>query len=131
MAAEDNKALLKNMFAELAKGNGEALLDALDDDIAWTVIGSTSISKTYNGKQSVIEDFLGPFMEAVDGHTHITPQNFIADGDYVALQGQGEARMKSGVQYNNTYCWVYKFKNDKIISIVEYLDTELVRKALG
>ncbi len=131
MSAEDHKTMLKNMFAELANGNGEALLNALDDNIQWTVIGSTSLSKTYSGKQSVIEDFLGPFSEAIDGHIHITPENFIADGDYVALQGRGESRTKAGIDYNNTYCWVYRFKQGKIISIVEYLDTELVRKAFG
>jgi ketosteroid isomerase-like protein len=131
MGAEEHKAMLKNMFAELAKGNGEALLDALDDNIQWTVTGTTSISKTYNGKQEVIADFLGPFGEAIDGHIHITPDNFIADGDYVALQGRGESRTKTGVDYNNTYCWVYKFKDGKIVSIVEYLDTELVTKAFG
>jgi ketosteroid isomerase-like protein len=131
MGAEEHKAMLKNMFAEFAKGNGEALLDALDDNIQWTLTGTTSISKTYNGKQEVIEDFLGPIGELMDGHIHITPENFIADGDYVALQGRGEARTKAGVDYNNTYCWVYKFKDGKIISIVEYLDTELVTKAFG
>jgi ketosteroid isomerase-like protein len=131
MGATEHKAILKDMFAELAKGNGEALLDALDDNIQWTVTGTTSISKTYVGKQSIIEDFLGPFSAAIDGHIHITPENFIAEGDYVALQGRGESRTKAGVEYNNTYCWVYKFKDGKIISIVEYLDTELVRKAFG
>lgn len=131
MSAEANKTILKNMFAELAKGNGQALIDALDDDIEWTLTGTTSISKVYKGKQSVLEDFLGPFMEQIDGHTRITPENFIAEGDYVALQGRGEARTKSGIDYNNTYCWVYKFRDGKIISIVEYLDTELVRKAFG
>ena len=119
------------MFAELAKGNGEALLDALDDDIQWTLIGSTSLSRTYSGKQSVIDNFLGPFGETIDCHIHITPENFIADGEYVALQGRGESRTKSGVDYNNTYCWAYQFRNEKIVSITEYLDTELVRAAFG
>lgn len=131
MSAEEHKQMLKNMFVEIGKGNGEALLDALDDDIEWTLTGTTSISKTYKGKKAVVEDFLGPVMGAMDGHMHITPDNFIADGDYVALQGRGEATTKAGVEYNNTYCWVYKFKAGKIISIVEYLDTELVRKAFG
>ena len=131
MSAEANKTTLKNMFAELAKGNGQALVDALDDDIEWTLTGTTSISNVYKGKQSVLEDFLAPIMEQMDGHMEITPDNFIADGDYVALQGRGKARTKSGVDYNNTYCWVYKFRGGKIISIVEYLDTELVRKAFG
>jgi ketosteroid isomerase-like protein len=131
MSAEENKALLKNMFAELAKGNADALVDALDDDIEWTLTGTTSISNVYKGKKSVLEDFLGPVTGAIDGHISITPDNFIAEGDYIALQGRGEARTKSGVDYSNTYCWVYKFRNGKIISIVEYLDTELVTKAFG
>ncbi|MFT4561797.1 MAG: ketosteroid isomerase-like protein [Gammaproteobacteria bacterium] len=131
MSAEENKTLLKNMFAEFAKGNGDALVDAMHDDIEWTLTGTTSISNVYKGKKSVLEDFLGPVTAAVDGHMHITPENFIADGDYIALQGHGEARMKNGAEYNNTYCWVYKFKDGKIISVVEYLDTELVTKAFG
>jgi uncharacterized protein len=131
MGAAEHKATLQNMFAELAKGNGEALLDALDDKVQWTIIGTTSLSKTYDGKQDVIEGLLAPFGVAIDGHIQITPENYIAEGDYVALQGRGESRTKSGVDYNNSYCWVYKFRNGKIVSIVEYLDTELVRTAFG
>lgn len=131
MGAAEHKAILTNMFAELAKGNGDALLDALDDNVQWTIIGSTSLSGTYDGKRDAIERLLTPFSETIDGHIHITPENYIADGDYVALQGKGEARTKNGVDYNNTYCWVYKFQDGKIISIVEYLDTELVSKAFG
>ena len=131
MSAEKHKTILKNMFAELAKGNGEALLEALDDDIQWTLIGSTSLSKTYSGKQSVIEDFLGPFGETIDGHIHISPDNFIAEGEYVALQGRGEARTKAGVDYNNTYCWVITLRDGKFVEVIEYMDTELVTSVFG
>ena len=131
MAAQSNVEILKNMFAELANGNTEAFLSVLDDDIEWTLIGTTSISNTYRGKQSVIEDFLGPVMDKIDGHIHITPENFIADGDFVALQGHGKAATKAGGRYDNTYCWVYRFNDGKIASVTEYLDTELVRQVFG
>lgn len=132
MSASDNKQTIRNNFEQLALGNGAPLLDSLADDVQWTIIGKTVLSKTFNGKQDVIDGLLVPFREAlVDGHIHIHVDNLLADGDYVVVQGRGEAMTKRGVAYNNTYCWVYRFGNGKIKSITEYLDTELVTRAFG
>ena len=131
MSAQDNKQIIRNNFEQLAHGNGEPLVASLADDIQWTIIGQTVLSKTFVGKPAVLE-FLGDFREKlVDGHIHIRVDNLLADGDYVVAQGHGEAMTKRGVAYNNTYCWVYRFKDGKIGAITEYLDTELVTRAFG
>lgn len=132
MNASEHKQIIKNNFEQLAKGNGEPLLQSLADSVQWTIIGTTVLSKTFNGKQAVIDQLLIPFRDAlVDGHIHIRVNNLLADGDYVVAQGQGEAMTKRGVPYNNTYCWVYKFADGKISALTEYLDTELVTRAFG
>jgi uncharacterized protein len=132
MGAIDNKQTVKNNFAQLAKGNGEPLLASLADDVQWTIIGTTVLSKTFDGKQAVIDQLLVPFRDAlVEGHIHIHVDNLLADGDYVVVQGHGEAMTKRGVAYNNTYCWVYRFVDGKIKALTEYLDTELVTRAFG
>lgn len=132
MSASDNKQTIRNNFEQLALGNGAPLLDSLADDVQWTIIGTTTLSKTFDGKQAVIEQLLVPFREAlVDGHIHIHVDNVLADGDFVVVQGRGEAMTKRGVPYNNTYCWVYRFGGGRILSITEYLDTELVTRAFG
>jgi ketosteroid isomerase-like protein len=132
MSASDNKQTIRNNFEQLAFGNGAPLLDSLADDVQWKIIGTTVLSKTFNGKQAVIDELLVPFREAlVEGHIHIHVDNLLADGDYVVVQGRGEAMTKRGVPYNNTYCWVYRFGGGKIRSITEYLDTELVTRAFG
>src|SRR5215813_8761102 len=41
MGAAENKALIQNMFAELGKGNGQAFLDNMTDDVRVTLIGTT------------------------------------------------------------------------------------------
>jgi len=131
MSAQDNKQIIRNNFEQLAKGNGEPLVNSLADDVQWTIIGRTVLSKTFAGKPAVLE-FLGNFRDAlVDGHIHIHVDNLLADGDYVVAQGHGEAMTKRGVPYNNTYCWVYRFGNGQIKAITEYLDTELVTRAFG
>ncbi|MSR14130.1 MAG: nuclear transport factor 2 family protein [Gammaproteobacteria bacterium] len=132
MGTNENKQVIQTNFAELAKGNGEPLLSSLADDVQWTIIGTTVLSKTFNGKQAVIDGLLVPFREAlVDGHIHIHVDNILADGDYVVVQGHGIAMTKRGVAYNNTYCWVYRFAQGKIKALTEYLDTELVTRAFG
>ncbi len=131
MNALDHKQVIRTNFEELAKGNAEPLITSLADDVAWTIIGQTVLSKTFQGKPAVLE-FLGNFKAAlVDGHIHIHVDNLLADGDYVVVQGHGIAMTLRGVPYNNTYCWVYRFANGKIVAIIEYLDTELVTRAFG
>lgn len=132
MGASENKQIVRNNFEQLALGNGAPLLDSLADDVHWTIIGTTKLSQTFKGKQAVIDELLVPFREAlVDGHIHIHVENLLADGDFVVVQGRGEAMTKRGVAYNNTYCWVYRFEGGKIKALTEYLDTELVTRAFG
>lgn len=59
MTAAENKVLLQSIFAELAKGNPRPFVDAMADDFAWTVTGTTAWSKTYQGKKVVVEELLG------------------------------------------------------------------------
>ena len=43
MSAAANKNLLKNIYAEISRGNPQLLLDSLADDMKWTIIGSTAL----------------------------------------------------------------------------------------
>ena len=131
MSAAENKELVRNMFAELSKGNGQAFLDKMADNVRFTIIGSTKFSGTFNGKQEFVNKVLMPLSSQLEGGLTITPDNFIAEGDYVALQARGNSRTKSGGTYNNTYCQVFRIANGKVQEVTEYLDTELVTRAFG
>ena len=131
MGAAENKQLIQNMFAELSKGNAEAFLGNMADDVRFTIIGTTKYSGTFNGKQELLSKLLGPLSSQLEGGLTITPDNFIADGDYVAMQARGKSQTKTGKSYNNTYCQVFRLANGKVKEVVEYLDTELVTSAFG
>jgi ketosteroid isomerase-like protein len=131
MGAAENKQFISNMFAELSKGNGDAFLSALADDVNFTIIGSTKYSGTFKGKQELINKLLAPLNAQVEGGMTITPDNLIADGDFVAMQARGKALSKNGRRYDNTYCHVFRFANGKVQEVTEYLDTELVTAAFG
>ncbi len=131
MSATENKEIIRNMFAELSKGNGQAFLDKMADNVRFTIIGSTKFSGTFNGKQEFVEKVLRPLSAELDGGLTITPDNFIAEGDYVAMQARGNSRTKAGGTYNNTYCQIFRLANGKVQEVTEYLDTELVTRAFG
>ena len=131
MGAAENKKLIQDMFAELSKGNAPAFLNALADDVRFTIIGTTKYSGTCNGKQELINKVLQPLTAQLEGGLTITPENFIADGDFVAMQARGKSTTKSGKSYDNTYCQVFRIAGGKVQEVTEYLDTELVTSACG
>jgi len=131
MGAAENKELIRNMFAELSKGNSQAFLDGMADNVRFTICGTTKFSGTFNGKPELIGKVLGPLSAQLEGGLTITPDNFIAEGDYVAMQARGKSNTKSGGTYNNTYCQIFRIASGKVQEITEYLDTELVTKAFG
>jgi ketosteroid isomerase-like protein len=131
VGAAENKQFISNMFAELSKGNGDAFLNAMADDVRFTIIGTSKYSGTYNGKQELINKLLAPLNAQVEGGMTITPDNLIAEGDYVAMQARGKALSKNGRRYDNTYCHVFRFANGKVQEVTEYLDTELITAAFS
>jgi ketosteroid isomerase-like protein len=131
MSAAENKQLMQRIFFELAKGNGKPFVESMADDFRWTVTGSTKWSKTYHGKQAVLNDLMKPlFSQFADQYTN-TAHRFIAEDDYVVVECRGRVTTKAGTPYNNTYCLVCRIADGKLQELTEYLDTELVTAALG
>jgi uncharacterized protein len=131
MSASENKEIIRKMFAELAKGNAGAFMSAMADDIKFTIIGTTKYSGTFKGKQELAGKLLGPLGAELEGGLVITPENLIADGDFVAMQARGKSLAKNGKRYDNTYCQIFRISDGKIREVTEYLDTELVTEAFG
>ena len=130
MSASENKELIRRLYAEIGQGNAQPFLDAIADDMRWTVIGSTKYSGTFEGKQAILDRLLMPALGQLEGPLVIEPENFIAEGDLVVMQAKGKAQTKSGKRYDNTYCYVFRIVNGRMKEITEYLDTEVMRRAL-
>jgi ketosteroid isomerase-like protein len=131
MGAAENKQVITNMFAELAKGNGAAFMDTMADDIKYTLQGRTKFSGTMNGKQEVMSKLMGPLGAALEGGIVLSPYSFIAEGDSVVMLSNGKATAKSGKSYNNSYCHVFRVIGGKVKEINEYLDTALTDEVFG
>jgi hypothetical protein len=131
MTTPENKQLMQNVFVAMAEGNSRPWVEAMAEDLSWTVIGRNPWSRTYHGKQAVLTELLAPLSASIEGRVKVIPLRFIAEGDFVVVEARGSNTTKSGKPYNNTYCFVIRMGEGKIREITEYMDTELVTEALG
>jgi uncharacterized protein len=131
MSAIQNKQLLEHIFGELAQGNSAPFVESMADDLRWTVMGRTKWSRTFEGKQSVLKDLFAPLRARIADRIRTVPQRIIAEGDHVVVEARGNNTTKTGLPYNNAYCFVIRITEGKVREIREYMDTELVTSALG
>ena len=131
-----NKKLIEQIFAA-AGSTDPAVRDralfvaSLADDATWTVTGQYSWSRTFTGKQSILNDLHGHVRSRLAERARTIAHRFIADGDHVAVEAKGNNVTREGVRYDNDYCLVFRFEDGKIKEIREYCDSVLTEKALG
>src|SRR6267154_1411038 len=131
MSASENKQLLRQIFAEMAQGNSKPLVDAMADDFRWTVTGSTSWSRCYDGKESVLKELFGALRATLEGKISTTAVRLIAEDDLVVIEARGNNITRTGKPYKNTYCFLVRMAGGQLRELTEYCDTALVTSALG
>jgi uncharacterized protein len=127
----DNKETIYQVYAALAGGDSRPLLAALADEACWHMIGATRWSGSYTGKADIIGRLLQRLRERFATRYRCVAERIVAEGDMVVAECRGEVRTTNGMDYNNTYCNVFKFADGKIIEITEYMDTALVDRVLA
>jgi uncharacterized protein len=105
--------------------------ESLADDAKWIVTGQYSWSRTFSGKQAILNDLHGYVRTRLVDRTRTVAHRFVADGDVVVVEAKGDNVTPEGVRYDNDYCLVFRLEDGKIKEIREYCDSVLTEKALG
>jgi ketosteroid isomerase-like protein len=125
-----SKDLLERVYRQASNGNAQPLLDSLAEDITWTIIGSTPLSGVYRGKDEVTGKLLAGLRARLATPVRFTIDRLIAEGEYVVMQARGHATTIEGLDYDNTYCIIARIAQGQIHELTDYIDTELIAKAL-
>jgi ketosteroid isomerase-like protein len=136
MSTTENKKLIEEIFAAAANPDPAArdralFIASLADDATWTVTGQYSWSRTFAGKDAILNDLHAHVRSLLVERTRTIAHRFIADGDYVVVEAKGDNLTKAGIRYDNDYCLVFHLADGKIKEIREYCDSVLTEKALG
>ena len=131
MLSELNKEIVHQMFAALNAGDGAKYLSYMAEDVRVTYFGDHVFSGTYTGKADLLQNFVPVLRSKLDGGLKLRIQNIIVEDDQVVIECDGEAKTKTGLDYNNIYCIVLKIKNNRVTEVREYMDTALTRSVFG
>lgn len=131
MSAAANKKLVQRIYDEAANRNGTTFYDNLAEDGCWTVTGEYSWSRQFKGRDAIMNGLMGHFRSLFHDRPRTVAFNFIADGDFVAVEARGDNVTKSGQRYDNHYCMVFRIEGGKIKEVKEYSDSAMIERVLG
>ena len=129
MSISRNVQLLKEYHGALQASDGEKMASMLAPDLQYWISPGSDFSGTHD-KASVLA-LLPAIFDAASGPTKLTYRAITAQDDRVSVVADGTMPLKSGGSYDQTYHWLFTFRDDKIVEILEYLDILAVWKTFG
>ncbi|TCQ04269.1 hypothetical protein C8J34_10967 [Rhizobium sp. PP-F2F-G36] len=128
MSIEKNIQTVKDVFAAIGRGDREALLALVAEDIEWIIPGEDwPLAGTRNGHAG-LADLLETASRSVETSTE--PREFVAQGDRVVVLGFAKGKIKAT---NKTFedHWVFAItvRDGKVTSVREYIDTQALARA--
>jgi ketosteroid isomerase-like protein len=131
MSDAEMRMLVRSAFEDIGQGSPATFLELLDPDVVYTLTGTTALSGTFRGRDEVLARLLTPLMMALATPLRFEVGSVTVEGDRVAIEARGHATLRSGVPYDNTYCFVLRFAGERVVELTEYLDTALVARAFA
>ncbi len=123
MDKRSNREKAEKAFRDWQNGTG-SITDLLADDLRWTIVGRSQVSKTFNSKEQFVGEVLRPF-GARFSHTFrpVTLRGVYADGDTVIVVWDGEGTRRDGKPYKNTYAWFMRFHEGLVVEATAFFDS--------
>jgi len=106
---QENKETLKKANAAISQGDNEGFLSFCADDLAWTMVGDT----TLNGKPAVREWMATAYKEP----PRFAVTDLIAENDFVTALGDISLENEDGKAEHYAYCDVWRFRDGKMVEL--------------
>ncbi len=114
----------------VATGNLEDFQEAFTSDATFRAIGTHKYSKEAKGPQEIAV-MIREITSKLDLGSAQREVRSYTEGDNIAyFEFAQTMKTVSGRDYSNEYVQVFRFEDDKISSVIEYLDTEETAKIL-
>jgi ketosteroid isomerase-like protein len=131
MGAEQNKELVTKTWQAFARGDVDATLNNIANDVSWTVPGNLPhISGVKQGKDAIVA-FMKGLSRAFPEGLKTEIRKIYADADTVILELTNRGKVANGKFYENEYCFVFEVGGGKIRRIREYVDTQRVKDVMS
>ena len=125
-----NADMVRRIFSPLESGDGEKFFECVAEDVDWTVEGTHPLAGHYQSKQDFYSHTFARLNNILQEGTQLHVQNVLTDGDWAVVELRSHAFAKSGMRFDNRYCWVVRFNDTMIVEVRAYLDSALVQQLI-
>ena len=128
MSTEQNVQTVKDFFAAIGRGDREALLALVAEDIEWIIPGKDwPLAGTHRGHAG-LADLLETASRSLETSTE--PREFVAQGDRVLVVGFARGKVKAtNKPFEDDWIFSITVRDGKLTSIREYVDTQALARA--
>lgn len=125
---QDNKQRVEAFFDAMNRGDSAAIVAAYADDGYVQTMGQTLISGKFTKAQ--ISAAAGAIFETFPQGILFRISAMTAEGERVAVEAESDGMHVSGKRYQNLYHFLFQFRDGKLVTLKEYMDTERVTDIL-
>jgi uncharacterized protein len=117
-----------DIFKNLETGDGGAFFTHVADDVDWIVEGTHPLAGHYHSKADFLAHTFEKLGKVLPQGTQLHVEHALVSGDWAVVELHSLATAKNGLRFDNRYCWVCRFRGDKIFEVRAYLDSALVAR---
>jgi ketosteroid isomerase-like protein len=125
----ENVQVLRDAYAAFVRQDIDAVMAALDEDIEWTTPMILPSGGTYRGHEGVGALFGGLAEAWLE--LNVEPEEFIDAGDTIVVVVRERATGAGGGQTDTKAVHIWRMRDGKATSFVEYMDTARMHQTLG
>jgi ketosteroid isomerase-like protein len=96
------------------------------DDVDWTVMGTHPLAGDYYSKAEFIAGTFTKLNQVLPRGAQLHVEHLIVKDDQVVVELHSLAMANNGMRFDNRYCWIVSFEDEKIARIRAYLDSAMV-----
>ncbi|MGP3949546.1 nuclear transport factor 2 family protein [Streptomyces sp. 7N604] len=129
--ASRNREVVDQMYADLSRGDGEAVLSTLSDKIEWVVAAGLPYGGTYRGRDAVLANVFARFDTEWEDFA-VVPAELIAVEDVVIALGHYQGRRRgTGKAMKARFAHAWRFEHGVPVAFETIADTRTMVAAMS
>jgi hypothetical protein len=119
---------VREIFKGLENGDGATFFEHVADNVDWIVEGTHPLAGHYRSKQAFIEGTFAKLSQVLPQGAQLHVEDLIVKDDEAVVELHSLATAKTGMRFDNRYCWVVYFRDGVIVRVRAYLDSAMVAR---